>query len=37
MSEFEGYKIKLEKSDEKGMLNALAIRNYINKVEKAIC
>ena len=37
MKKFEGYNIKFEKSDEKGMLNGNALINYLNKAKKAIC
>ena len=37
MDKFEGYNIKLEKSDEKGMLNLNAIIEYSLKAKKAIC
>ena len=37
MSKFKGYNIKLEKSDEKGMINANAIINYLPKAMKAVC
>ena len=37
MSKFEGYNIKLEKSDEKGMINALSMVNFIQKAAKAVC
>ena len=33
----EGNNIKLEESDEKGMLNANALKNYLSKAIKAIC
>ena len=37
METFEGCNIKLEKSDEKGMLNASEIEEYLNTARKAIC
>jgi len=37
MSKFEGYDIKLEKSDEKGMINGLSIANFVQKAVKAVC
>ena len=37
MSKFEGYSIKLEKSDEKGMINGNAIMNYLQKARNAVC
>ena len=37
MFKFGGFDIKLEKSDEKGMINAIAIKEYITKAEKAVC
>ena len=37
MSKFQGFDIKLEKSDEKGMINAIAIKDYITKAEQAVC
>ena len=37
MSKFKGYNIKLEKSDEKGMINGYAIMNYLPKAIKAVC
>ena len=37
MEVFEGQIIKLEKSDEKGMLNADQIKNYLDKASKATC
>ena len=37
MSKFEGYNIKLEKSDEKGMINGLSMMNYLQKAVNAIC
>ena len=37
MSKFEGYNIKLEKSDEKGMINGYAIMNYMQKAIYAVC
>ena len=37
MSKFEGYNIKLENSDEKGMINGYAIMNYMQKAIYAVC
>ena len=37
MSKFEGYNIKLEASDEKGMINALSIGNFVEKAKNAVC
>ena len=37
MSKFEEYDIKLEKSDEKGMINGLSIVNFVQKAAKAVC
>ena len=37
MSKFEGYNIKLEKSDEKGMINGNAIMNFLPKAINAVC
>ena len=37
MSKFEGYNIKLEKADEKGMINGYAIMNYLPKAINAVC
>ena len=37
MSKFEGYRIKLEASDEKGMINALSIVNFAEKAKNAVC
>ena len=37
MSKFEGYNIKLEKSDEKGMINGYAIINFVQKAINAVC
>ena len=37
MSTFEGYNINLEKSDDKGMLNAKSTINYSSKAMKTIC
>ena len=37
MFKFKGYNIKLEKSDEKGMINGYAIMNYLPKAIKAVC
>ena len=37
MDKFEGYDIKLEASDEKGMFNGKAMINYLNKAIKAVC
>ena len=37
MSKFQGFDIKLEKSDDKGMINAIAIKDYITKAENAVC
>ena len=37
MEKFEGYNIKLEKADDKGMLNLFAIVDYSSKAQKAIC
>ena len=37
MDKFEGYDIKLEKADEKGMINGKAIMNYLKKAIKAVC
>ena len=37
MEVFGGQIIKLEKSDEKGMLNANQIKNYIDKALEATC
>ena len=37
MSKFEGYNIKLEKSDEKGMINGLSIVNFVQKAANAVC
>ena len=37
MSKFKGYNIKLEKSDEKGMINGYAIMNYLPKAINAVC
>ena len=36
-SKFYGYNVKLEKSDEKGMLNVNALMNYLPKAKKAVC
>ena len=37
MDKFDGYDIKLEKADEKGMINGKAIMNYLKKAIKAVC
>ena len=37
MDKIGEYDIKLEKSDEKGMINGKAIVNYLNKAIKAVC
>ena len=37
MSKFEGYNIKLESSDDKGMINALSIGNFVEKAKNAVC
>ena len=37
MEKFDGYNIKLEKADEKGMLNLNAIINFSSKAKKSIC
>ena len=37
MEVFGGHIIQLEKSDEKGMLNADQIKNYLDKASKATC
>ena len=37
MESFEGYNIKLENSDEKGMLNGKAIMEYLPKAMEAVC
>ena len=37
MEVFGGQIIQLEKSDEKGMLNADQIKNYLDKASKATC
>ena len=37
MSKIEGYNIKLEKSDEKGMINGYAIINFVQKAINAVC
>ena len=37
MSKFEGYSIKLEKSDEKGMINGKAMQDYLSKALNAVC
>ena len=37
MSKFEGYNIKLEKADEKGMINGYAIMDYLKKAIKSVC
>ena len=37
MSKFGGYNIKLEKSDEKGMINGLSIVNFVQKAANAVC
>ena len=37
MATFDGYEIKLESADEKGMLNANAIMKFLSKATKAVC
>ena len=37
MFKFKGYNIKLEKSDEKGMINGKAIMDYLSKALNAVC
>ena len=37
MSKFEGYNIKLEISDEKGMINGNTMMNYLQKAINAVC
>ncbi len=37
MSKFDGYDIKLEKSDEKGMMNVNVVLNYLPKAKEAVC
>ena len=37
MEKFKEYNIKLEKSDEKGMINGNAMLYYLGKAKKAIC
>jgi len=37
MSKFEGYNIKLEASDEKGMINGIAMIDYLQKAKNAVC
>ncbi len=37
MEKFEGYNIKLEKSDEKGMISASEIEEYLNIAREATC
>ena len=37
MSKFGGYNIKLEKSDEKGMINGKAMQEYLSKALNAVC
>ena len=37
MSKIAGYNIKLEKSDEKGMINGYAIINFVQKAINAVC
>ena len=36
-SKFCGFNVKLEKSDEKGMLNVNALLDYLPKAKKAVC
>ena len=37
MSKFEGYNIKLEAADEKGMINGIAMIDYLQKAKNAVC
>ena len=37
MENFEGYNIKLENSDEKGMINGKEIIAFVNKAMEAVC
>ena len=37
MSKFSGFKVNLEKVDDKGMININALLNYIPKAKKAVC
>ena len=37
MSKFAGYNIKLEGSDEKGMINGIAMIQYLPKAKDAVC
>jgi len=37
MSKFAGYNIKLESSDEKGMINGIAMIDYLQKAKNAVC
>ena len=37
MAKFGNYDIKLEKADEKGMLDLKSIKQYLTKAEKALC
>ena len=37
MSKFAGYNIKLEGSDEKGMINGIAMIEYLQKAKNAVC
>ena len=37
MENFEGYNIKLENSDIKGMFDGKAIKDFLNKAMKAVC
>ena len=37
MSNFQEFDIKLEKADEKGMLNVKVIKEFMTKAEKAVC
>jgi len=37
MSKFAGYNFKLEASDEKGMINGIAMIDYLQKAKNAVC
>jgi len=37
MSKFAGYNIKLESSDEKGMINGIAMIDFLQKAKNAVC
>ena len=37
MSKLAGYNFKLEASDEKGMINGIAMIDYLQKAKNAVC